>query len=407
MKHNKLTSLFATIPLLIATSSYAADINFSGFANIAAGITTSSDETFDGYTSDIDFNEGSLFALQVSSDLGDGLGVTAQIIARGEDDFDPKFEWAYVSYEFNDNWKVLAGRQRAPFFMYSDFLDVSYAYNWITPPQGVYDLAFDSFDGLGVIYTSQLGEFDSTLHFSAGRNRDDFNLADPSEAENIVQPDFNKLVGVAWTLNRDWLTLRSAFFQTDMTLPVPALSGLVAGLDGFGFSQRSDNLEANEDKVTFAELGFQVDYNDFIVIGEFTTLDLSDTGFADSDAFYLSVAKRFDNITVHVTYGEKDSDIDNLLSDLPSTISTPIVNTGDPTADFITAATTDATYAAIYNGTAGYLASVEEEQSYITVGAKWDFHDAASLKFEVTKFEDDGADNTEATLLNIALVTVF
>lgn len=404
MKHNKLTSLFATIPLLMATSSYAADINFSGFANIAGGITTSSDEAIQGYTSDIDFNEGSLFALQVSSDLGDGLGVTAQIIARGEDEWDPTFAWAYVSYEFNDSWKILAGRQRAPFFMYSDFLDVSYAYNWISPPEGVYDLAFDSFDGLGLIYTSQLGEFDSTLHFAAGRNRDDFDLADPGEQEDIVSPDFNKLVGVAWTLNRDWLTLRAAYFQTDMTLPVVALDALRTPWNSFN-PEVSARLTAEEDKVTFAELGFQVDYNDYIVIGEFTTLDLTDTGFQDTDAYYLTVGKRFDNVTVHVTYGVKDDELDSLLSGVSSTI--PGAQAGDSAQDAAIADATAAGYAGLYAQTQGYADSREEEQSYVTVGAKWDFHDSASFKFEVTNFDHDVNEASDATLIKVALVTVF
>lgn len=405
MKRNKLTSLCATISLLMASSAYAADINFSGFANIAAGATTSNDEAIEGYTSDLDFNQGSLFALQISSDLGDGLGVTAQILARGSEEWDPKFAWAYVSYEFNDNWKVLAGRQRAPFFMYSDFLDVSYAYNWISPPQGVYDLAFDSFDGLGLIYTSQLGEFDSTLHFAAGRNRDDFDLNEPGAAEeNLVSPDFNKLVGAAWTLNRDWLTLRAAYFQTDMTLPVEALDALRTPWNAFN-PVVADRLTAEEDKVTFAELGFQVDYNDFIIIGEYTTLDLTDTGFADTDAYYLTLGKRFDNVTVHLTYGVKDDELDTLLSGVPSEI--PGSQADDSADEAAIADAIAAGYAGLYAQTQGYAASTEEEQSYVTVGAKWDFHDAASFKFEVTNFDHDVNKASDATLIKVALVTVF
>lgn len=186
MKPTTLRMLCTAAPLLIVTSSYGADINFSGFATIAAGTTTSSSENFGGYTSDLDFNQGSLFALQTSSDLTNGLNVTAQLIARGNDDWSPAFEWAFLGYEVNDNWRLLAGRQRAPFFMYSDFLDVSYAYHWISPPEGAYNLAFDSFDGVSSIYSAQIGEFDSTLHMVFGRNRDDITLS----TGGTVKPDF-------------------------------------------------------------------------------------------------------------------------------------------------------------------------------------------------------------------------
>ena len=64
-------------------------------------------------------------------DLGEGLSVTGQIVARGVNDFDANFEWAYISYEINDNWTVQAGKKRLPLFYYSDFFDVGYAYVWM------------------------------------------------------------------------------------------------------------------------------------------------------------------------------------------------------------------------------------------------------------------------------------
>ena len=116
----------------LASTLAHAEVNFNGFANIVAGQASSGDSQW-GYDDDIDFKQDSLFALQASSDLGEGLSVTAQIIARGQDDWDAEFEWAYLAYNFNDDTRILAGRQRAPLYLFSDYLDVSYAYPWITP----------------------------------------------------------------------------------------------------------------------------------------------------------------------------------------------------------------------------------------------------------------------------------
>ena len=138
-----LTSI-ALISALSSTTTYA-DIQISGFGSIVGGMTTSSDEQLYGFDDNFDFKEGSLFALQASSDLENGLGVTVQLQAKGADDWDPEFKWAYVSYDVSDDFRVLAGRQRLPFYMYSDFLDVSYAYAWIEPPEGVYNVLFDTF----------------------------------------------------------------------------------------------------------------------------------------------------------------------------------------------------------------------------------------------------------------------
>jgi len=396
MKHNKLASSLAAVSLLLASSTFAADIKFSGFANIVAGTTTSSDETYAGYDDELNFNQGSLFALQASSDLGNGLSVTAQLLSRGRDDWDPKFEWAFLGYEVNEDWKILAGRQRIPFFMYSDFVDVSYAYNWITPPRGVYSLPFDSFDGLGSIYTSQLGEFDSSLHVIFGRNQDEVEF-DAGSATVISDIDVQNLIGGAWTLNREWLTLRAAYFQADLTLPVPDLTTLATGFSAFGSAEVGQNLIASEDKVTFAELGFQIDYNEYFLIGEYTKLDLEDTGLADNDSYYITAGMRVNDFTLHLTYGVDDDELDNVINGLPSSIA------GAPGV----ATETAALYSGLYNGAAGYIASSQKDEEYITAGVRWDFHEAAALKFEVTSFRDDNIDANDATVLNIALVTVF
>ncbi|MCG7531016.1 porin [Psychrobium sp. MM17-31] len=382
MKPTTLKSLCASIPLLVATSSYGADIDFSGFATIAAGTTTSSNEKYLGYTNDIDFNQDSLFALQTSSDLENGFSVTAQLIARGRDDWSPSFEWAFLGYEVNDNWKILAGRQRAPFFMYSDFLDVSFAYHWIAPPAGAYNLAFDSFDGVGSIYTSQLGEFDSTFHAVFGRNRDELTISTGEE----VNPDFKNLVGAAWTVNRDWLTLRTAYFQAEMTIPVNAISPVIDGWKAAGFEDVANSIETKEDDVWFAELGFQIDYNDIFVVGEFTRVDIEGAAFSNDDSYYVSVGKRFDEFTLHVTYGKDDDELENLLAGVPNNV---------------------AAIAPLYTATQGIIANEMRDESYLTVGLKYDFHPTASFKFEVTQFENDLNSQQDSTLVKAALVTVF
>ena len=82
--------------------------------------------------------------------LGDDWAVTTQFVARGSNAWDLEAEWAYISFDASDERRLLFGRQRAPFYMYSDFLDVSYAYHWIKPPSGVYSLPFDVFDGINL-----------------------------------------------------------------------------------------------------------------------------------------------------------------------------------------------------------------------------------------------------------------
>jgi hypothetical protein len=126
-------------------------IQWSGFGNIAAGMTTGSDDELFGYDNDVDFNPESLFALQAKANLSEKLSVTAQIMSRGSEDFDLGVEWAYLQYQLTDAASINVGKLRLPFYMYSDSLDVGYSYHWLRTPQSVYRVAFDNY-GLPSFY---------------------------------------------------------------------------------------------------------------------------------------------------------------------------------------------------------------------------------------------------------------
>ncbi len=376
----KLSAL--AIATLMSTSAMAVDIQWNGFASIVAGQTLSSGESVYGFNDDISFDSGSLIAIQASSDLGNGLGVTAQILSKGDDDWDPEFAWAYISYDFTDSFRMLVGRQRAPFYMYSDFLDVSYAYPWITPPEGVYSLPFDTFDGVGFIYNASIGEFDTTTHFTYGGNNNGTRIAGED-----VEPDFKDIMALSVTLNREWLTLRAAYAVAESTIPISSIEALAAGWSQTPFADIGDAIRVFEDDGEFLELGFQIDYNDWIVVGEYTEIDTGDTFLNNDDSYYLMIGKRVNSVTYHVTYGADSSD---------GFIATDGVPLGvDPTLDFLVVNTDAATQ------------SQAEDSTFVTLGARWDFHDSAAVKFEYTDFSNDLNSESDAGLLRMAIVTVF
>ena len=142
MKYSLLASISATA-LVMSSSALAQDqIEWSGFGSIAAGMTTGSDDQLFGYDNDLDFNPGSLFALQAKANLSDKLSVTTQIMSRGSEDFDLGVEWAYLQYQLTDSASVNVGKLRLPFYMYSDYLDVGYSYHWLRTPSERLSRAF-------------------------------------------------------------------------------------------------------------------------------------------------------------------------------------------------------------------------------------------------------------------------
>jgi len=371
------------------TSHTQAEVSLNGFASTVGGVTTSSDKNLNGYDDSIDFAQGSLFALQAVSELGEGLGVTAQIVSRGEDSWKPNFEWAYISYDATDNLRFLVGRQRAPFYMYSDFLDVSYAYTWITPPQGVYDLLIDTFDGVWALYSTNIGEFDASVQFLYGRNDDELTVFGED-----IDVDFNDMIGGSVTISRDWLTLRAGYIQAKLNIPHSQINQLAEGWQQLGFTDLAQDIYVIDDIGTFVELGFKIDHNNLIVVGEFTQLTLDDMPLADEESYYLMAGWRFDDVLVHFTYGSDENTKDDLTS---------MVN-------FFPNPGTDAFQQgvnAFKAGTQGLINQQKEKQGYIIIGARWDFHDSAALKFEYTDFSDDLNGLNDTGLFRTALVTVF
>ena len=376
MKKSVLTMALSTA---LASTLAHAEVNFNGFANIVAGQASSGDSQW-GYDDDIDFKQDSLFALQASSDLGEGLSVTAQIIARGQDDWDAEFEWAYLAYNFNDDTRILAGRQRAPLYLFSDYLDVSYAYPWITPPEGVYDIELSTFDGVSLTHNFSLASFDATGQVFFGSDNDDVDVLGVT-----IDSTFDSIYGATFTLNRDWLTLRTAYLSTDLTIPDPTGDRLNAWRDIAGFEFIADQVNIDEDQAEFVEFAAQIDYNNWLFIAEYTNIDYDQQPIDSEESMYVTGGYRFDEVLVHLTYGRDENEVNSAINLLP-------VN--------------NAELAELVNFTQVVFSAREQDSSYVTLGARWDFHESASFKIEFSRLDNDLI-NQDTSLIRTALVTVF
>ncbi|WP_075184815.1 porin [Teredinibacter haidensis] len=385
-----LTLAFCTLGL---SSGVSAEIAFNGFATFAGGLTSSDDETLQGYDNDLSFDQDSKLAIQAQGNLGEGLTAVAQIMAKGSEDWDAKLTWAYIGWEATENIKFLFGRQRAPFYAYSDFLDVSYAYHWITPPAGVYSIPFDSVNGIGMAVNNQLGPMDSTVQVVIGRNRESILVNDTYQ-----ESDLSNMVNLNWSLTYDWITFRVAYSQADLAITIDEIDRLTDGwsalhdanatIPNFATEIRTDD---GNDTSNFFGAGFNISYEDFIVIAEYTESSTEGSFLQESqEGYYLSLGKRMGAFTPHITYGANE--------DTPT--STDFLETGLPPAG----ASVDIDN--LVAATQGLFQSTAHDSDYLTLGLRWDFHDSAAFKAEYTMYNDNLLDEDQ-NLLRFALVTVF
>ena len=390
MKNKIATAIIVALGMSSATVN--AELQFNGFASIKAGTTLDSDKSLFDYDDSLSFKPESLFALQTTADLGEGLSATTQIMARGANDYETKFEWAYLTYQVSDNSQLKAGRLRIPFYRYSDFLDVGYAYNWMRPPTSVYSLPFSTYDGVSYIYNHLIGEWDSSVQLTYGSYEGDVSLisdADPSKLESIT--------GVNWTVGNDWLTARIVYMVAETSISFENDESRVL-IDGLGlirsvFPAHADRLAVEKDDGSFMGVGVSIDRNNFLLDVEMTAVEVEDSLVAKQEQYYVSLGYRMDNMIVYTAIEHREDSHDfSMQNSLPDTVDLPIGPGGA-----LVPAPIKSTFQQL-------LASQEQETDTWSLGVKYEFHPAASLKVDYTSRDKKGAEEVGVISFGVDLV---
>lgn len=321
-----------------------ADVNLSGFASVNVGKVLSGDgvpqygvpPTFladypivSAYDEDWSFQPESLFGLQVGANLTDGLSATAQIVARGADDWDPDFQWAYVSYEINDNWTVQAGKKRLPLFYYSDFYDVGYAYVWMRAPADNYTWQIFNYNGVNVLYSTELGDWSLSANLYAGKEDDKDNklLGDFFFGGAETREIWKDIVGTVVNLSKDEFEVRFTAMQYTNERYID------------GERQFWDGKDYRDG--TFYGAAFNYDNGDWFVLTEISRLDLDDY----FDTRMVTLGYRYNEFTPFVGYSEFEQDTDG-----------------------------------------------GEDHNTLAIGLRWDFHSSAAFKVQYDKVKDNSFD---------------
>ncbi|MFD2166559.1 porin [Thalassotalea euphylliae] len=348
------TALTASLPVM-------AEVNLSGFASINAGKVLSGDgvpqygvePTFladypivSAYNDEWSFDPESLFGLQVSAELTDGLSATAQIVARGANEWDPEFEWAYISYEINDEWTVQAGKKRLPLFYYSDFYDVGYAYVWMRAPADNYTWQIFNYNGVNALYSTDIGEWSIQANVYAGREDDKDNklLGDFFFGGAETREIWKDILGGVVNVSKDW-------FEARLTVMEYTNERYIEGeRQYFGDKDYRDG--------TFYGAAFNFDFENWFVLTEMSRLEL-DTEF---DTRMVTFGYRWNEFTPFVGYSEYEQDDQD-----------------------------------------------GENHNTTMVGLRWDFHPSAAFKVQYDKVEDNSfslavAGDSEALTLGVDVV---
>lgn len=389
MKSRGIKRGFAVSALALAVSpAMATELRFDGFASFVAGQVLDKDElvgdSFRGYDEKLSFQPNSLFALQARADLQDKLSATAQIIAKGQNDYEAKFNWAYLAYQLTNGITVKAGRFRNPLFLYSDFLDVGYAYHWISPPDDVYNLSgFDSSDGVMLEWQAEAGGFVSTATLSGARTTTDVDNGTLDSSNGIT---------LTWNLNYDWFTFHIAHSEAEITIDIEDINTLAGYLGQAGVSQDAiDDMLFESDKGSFDGVGISIDTGKVFAVAEYTETASEDTFSADpTKNWYVSGGARFGKLTAYATYEHKEGDIrEDALTAITDQLA-PLLPFTQPLIDGVEQI---------------FGQSLSDSETY-SAGIRYDFHPSAAMKFEYIQ-QDDKINDVEPAAIAVAIDLVY
>lgn len=386
------TSVLASTALLTPQLTLAKDLRIDGFASIYAGQVMDEDELggkeFRGYADDsINFQQNTKIGLQFMGDIQDGLTATAQFFGQGRDDFDPKVTWAFMKYQLNDTFNIKAGRQRVPYFLFSDFLQVGYAYTWAEPPAEVYDLGgFENVDGINLEMQSELADWSSRLNLLFGRTDTELDFDGSS-----VQLSSKNFTGVTWNMSRDWFTFQAIYSKSKASLS--AYNDTANGIDQFTGGTISDEdlgfLTMDESDSDYAGIGISADWGDWLAAAEHTWIKLEDNPAAyDRKAWYLFGGYRWQKYTFGLTYAhfENPNNPDTIAAlednNVEATLN-GIIHPLSPADSF-----TKMVAGQMLEAIPSLYRAGKESKSY-TATVRYDFHPSAAFKVEYVKEDAD------------------
>lgn len=259
-------------------------VKLNGFATFGVG-KANNDAGYHGYDEDVAFDQDSLMALQATFTVTDKTQAVFQLIGRGNDDWDPEFEWAYLSTELSDSVTLRGGKLRLPLYMLSDYLEVGYAYNFARPSSEVYELVpINAYDGMDMLIKVELGDAVLTIQPFYGHS-------------STAAFSFDDLLGIGNLLEWEEFSFRFSYAEAE--------------LDGGGVIYDGE----------FLGVGFQYDNGMWNVMAEYIETE-ADSVVPDYESSYISVGYRFGRWTPYVMYSTGETTDDDERAGIPAAFNT-------------------------------------------------------------------------------------
>ena len=344
--NNKIKPLVIGVAIALNSSTALAEYEINSFLTVGAASSNTPGTYLDRITEGVSLEQDTKYGVNLRSELSKNIYGAAQLLATGRSgQFDVEAEWAYISYEINNNFNVRVGKLNLQTFLHSDYKEVGYLYPQVRLPEEVYGFnPMRNFPGVELMHTANFGASTKlTSQIFVGS-------AEVNLTENVRMNGFNGY-GVNFQLDNKYFTLRAGAItpmvrlsQTNHTMNLP--SGPVTF---------PDMVLDEKDRVMLSTFGLTWDVAGFVGYGEYIKTETDGVTkeiLPDREGAYLTVGYKIGNFLPYVTSAYADGDAITQTS-----------------------------------ATAGMMPNPLIIQDSTTVGMRYDVNDFSAIKFEYKEVE--------------------
>jgi hypothetical protein len=328
-------------------------------------------------------NLDSRLGVQANYVVNDQLELMAQAVVRqrsSQHQLESALDWAFAAYELTPQTQVRIGRTGMDLFLHSDYRNVGFAYLVARPPVDFYGmLPLAGLDGIDL--TQRWTEEGSEWRLKGFAGKSGYSIE--TGGVSVQRGDLDWAGGLALSRESHGLLLRGTLSKTKLSfrsidisqlrqglgalasLPMPTVAAQAAAFNG--------QILFNNVRVTYGSLGVAYDRDNWIFISEVLGTQ-SNAPLTAFKAGYVTVGRRFGNVTLHTSVGGNRSSIKPAVDPQWGQALEPL-RPVIGSAAVAQAQTVGTAAAALVN-------SGRVEQRTVSMGLRWDIDSRVALKLQ-------------------------
>lgn len=286
-------------------------IKIGGFLSTYGNITDK--ETpylrFAQATDRADFSRETILGLQFEAQLNDKIKLVTQLVGdRYLDDFSVNIDWAFIKINLNDYVDLRMGKLGLPAFLYSDYLNVRYAYTWARVPNEAYEMMpLSAYTGADLLI--QIPVWDYTLNLQPYYGN--ASLTSPFGFAGEVTTTLEELLGLVVTLELDMQTFRVSYFEGEASMKDPALllnlNGYFTAAQGFSLPSVPISELIDDLALSFYSVSYMLNVGNFEFITEWSERNTPNNLISSFQANFASFAYQLGNFKPYVVFAMLDT----------------------------------------------------------------------------------------------------